>query len=57
MRITIYRNIGKEEAIKAISAKEKGKRAKETDENFVKRILPNLKGKKFERIADVPKPK
>lgn len=51
MRITIYRNIGKEEAIKAISAKEKGKRAKETDENFVKRILPNLKGKKFNRLT------
>lgn len=47
MRITIYRNIGKEEAIKAISAKENVKRAKEKDEDFVKRILPNLKGKSF----------
>lgn len=53
MRITIYRGIGKEEAIKAISAKEKGKRAKETDEDFVKRILPNLKGKKFNRLTQL----
>lgn len=50
MRITIYRNIGKEEAIKAISAKEKGKFEKEKDEDFVHRILPTLKGKKFDFI-------
>lgn len=47
MRITLYRNIGKEEAIKAVCAKEKGKKAKETDADFVHRILPTLKGKSY----------
>jgi hypothetical protein len=47
MRITIYRNIGKEEAIQAITAKEKGRRAKEKDHDFFHRILPKLKGKSF----------
>jgi hypothetical protein len=49
MRITIYSNIGKEEAIEAIAVKEKGKRANESREEFVQRVLPNLKGKSFDR--------
>lgn len=49
MRITIYKNIGKEEAIEAITKKEKGKRMWETNEEFFQRVLPALKGKKFNR--------
>lgn len=48
MKITIYRGIGKEEAISLITKKEKSRKKNESDKIFFTRILPTLKGKKYD---------